>query len=66
MGEWAIGDLTKFNKGTCQVLYMGKPTRGKLPGKQLWVLGVLVDTRLTIHQCALATKKANSLLGCIS
>ncbi|GAB0185962.1 mitochondrial enolase superfamily member 1 [Grus japonensis] len=73
--KWADRNLMKFNKGKCKVLHLrrnnpiclyilratqlGSSLAGKNPG-------VLVDTRLNMsQQCALAVKKANSILSCI-
>ncbi|GAB0209608.1 mitochondrial enolase superfamily member 1 [Grus japonensis] len=73
--KWADRNLMKFNRGKCQVL----PLRRNDPRHQ-YILGatqleislaekaleLLVDTKLNMsQQCALATKAANSILGCI-
>jgi len=63
----------KFNMGKCTVLHLGQPQaavhdEGHPPGKQLGRKepGVLVDTKLNkSQQCALATKAANGIFGCI-
>lgn len=65
----------KFNTGICTVLSLGRNN----PRNQYTInvnelersftekdLGVLMNIKLTVgHQCTLATKKANSLLGFI-
>lgn len=65
----------KVQQGKLEVLHMGK--NNSRHQYMLWVtqtesssskkdLGVLVDTKMNIsQQCALATKKANSIPGCI-
>lgn len=80
MGHWDLDRLEKwtdrnvFNEGKCKVLILGRNNpmhqftlrtnwqRGSLEKD----LKVLADTKSTVsQQCALATKNAHSLLGCV-
>jgi len=68
-------NLTKFNKGKCMVLHLGR--NNPMHQYKIWAallesssavrdLGVLVVDQLTMsHQCALFAKKASGILGCI-
>lgn len=72
--KWADRNLMQVKKEKCEVLqqekkhpYVSVNAIGHLATKQLGKkdLEVLVITKSSMNQCALATKKANSILGCI-
>jgi len=75
LGKRADRNLIKFNKGKCEVLQLGRNNlRHQYRLEVHWLessfsgkdLEVPVDTKLNIsQQCALVTKKANGILGCI-
>ncbi|PKU39890.1 rna-directed dna polymerase from mobile element jockey-like [Limosa lapponica baueri] len=72
---WAERNVTKFNKGKCRALHLGRsnPMNQYKLGVDLLEtssaerdLGLLVDNKLTMRQqCVLVAKKANGILGCI-
>ncbi|CAM4522288.1 unnamed protein product [Lepidochelys olivacea] len=73
--NWSNSNRMKFNSEKCKVMHLGINNKNfsyKLGTHQLEVteeekdLGVLVDHRMTMnHQCDIAVKKANAVLGCI-
>ncbi|CAM5110844.1 unnamed protein product, partial [Natator depressus] len=73
--NWNNSNRMKFNSEKCKVMHLGinnKKFCYKLGTQHLEVteeendLGVLVDHRMTMsHQCDMAVKKANAILGCI-
>lgn len=74
MEKWFHRNCLQFYKGTYQVLYLGR-NNPQAPehdvshpaGRQLWKKGprVLVNTEVKVsQQYVLATKKADSILGC--
>jgi len=73
--SWAITKRMKFNKSESQILHLQQGNPGythKLRDERLESspterdLGVWVDGQLNrSHQCALAAKRANRVLGCI-
>jgi len=72
--HWAMNNGMKFNKSKCQIWHLGQSNAShKYKLGEKWLnsspaerdLRVLVDSGLSVsHQCALAAKRANYILGC--
>ncbi|CAM5084507.1 unnamed protein product [Eretmochelys imbricata] len=68
--NWSNSNSMKFNSEKCKVMHLGinnKPGMHHLEvTEEEKDLGVLVDHRMIMsHQCDMAVKKANEVLGCI-
>ncbi|CAM4395071.1 unnamed protein product [Lepidochelys olivacea] len=73
--DWAKKNLMRFNKDKCRILHLGQknPMHCYRLGTD-WLsgssaekdLGITMDKKLDMSQCALVAKKANGILGCIS